>query len=232
MSVKNYASYDWEHPLNRSGINKRSRCVKTDNDRFNRQAIHRKQETPPGDSPAKPSKQELLAELESIRSSLIETATLAKQTQNFTPGGTKLAAPTQTSLNSASSEAEVLEHTMPVKPEDESQAHVLPGQQSLFDMVTEEDKNPSLSAPLEAQTAKPENPFLPQHVKERLAKEKEYYQRELESVTKLSFGMKHSLSPQQCEAVVDALVARYLPKIEEDLRNELHKLLEKEHEPS
>lgn len=188
----------------------------------------------------KPTRKELLEELESIRASLIEIDELSEP---LDPNNTKTITP-----------EEDTESTMPLNPSDEN-AKALPGQQSLFDSIDSidsadciEQETPAATAAgdetvatdlLTAVPAKPksqaeevENPFLPKHVKERLAQEKQFYQRDLESVTKLSFAMKNSMSTAQCEAIVDALVAQYLPKIEEDLRTELLKMLEKEQEPS
>lgn len=186
----------------------------------------------------KPTRKELLDELESIRASLLEIDELSQ--------------PSDTNITQTITHEEDIESTMPLNPADEN-AKALPGQQSLFDSIdtvdSAEQETPATKAAgeetvatdlLTAVPAKPkvqsaeevENPFLPKHVKERLAQEKQFYQRDLESVTKLSFAMKSSMSTAQCEAIVDALVAQYLPKIEEDLRTELLKMLEKEQEPS
>lgn len=209
----------------------------------------------------KPSRKELLAELESIHASLIEiSATATEQARNPWPDPPDNDKPLPDHLTKSVEFERALrarpqapefkiqpeqnnptnfkaspqqEQNMSLKPAKEST--VLPGQQSLFDILPEETaprtSGTAKSLKKEVSPANVENPFLPSHVKERLAQEKQHYQQDLESVAKLSFGMSNSLSSAQCEELVDTLVAQYLPKIEQDLRNELKKLLEKNHEP-
>ena len=128
---------------------------------------------------------------------------------------------------------------------------VLPGQQSLFDtdMVGElEESEESLHstgvrkaiqdedlvhvAPVQdvLPQAEGENPFLPQHIRERLHQGKSSFMEEIAQVSESLNRFGHSrnrdklISPPPKNAtvsVIDELVAKYLPLIEADLRAKL-----------
>lgn len=172
----------------------------------------------------KPTKQDLLEELESIRQSLLDPAA------PLPPPKSRHLYRKQSAAHHADRQEQ---NTMSNKP--------LPGQQSLFDEAP--SRNSSAGAPrtsakpattnvatplsdnvnsmdnhdlFEAETT-PENPFLPQHIRDRLIKEKasfrEHHHQTMEQLS--------SDKTDADERLVDELVAKYLPKIEEELREKL-----------
>ncbi|MFT5085005.1 MAG: hypothetical protein ACI9Y1_003062 [Lentisphaeria bacterium] len=66
-----------------------------------------------------------------------------------------------------------------------------------------------------------ENPFLPHHIKERLAQEKLHYQKDLEEVTRINASKMQPKQNKEHDGVIDELVAMYLPRIEQELRRRL-----------
>lgn len=133
-------------------------------------------------------------------------------------------------------------HDGPAKPATQVKAQAaLPGQQSLFDdakiptaatpKIKPEKKSPAKPVPpppaKEAPTGntKTENPFLPAHIRERLNRNHEQsVLQELaqvgDALAKSDTALARGLSGEEC-ALIDALVARYLPEIERELRKQL-----------
>lgn len=126
----------------------------------------------------------------------------------------------------APSENEVVE---PAATKTDSGKYVASGaQQSLFDI---EEKPQKASRP----AAKGENPFLPQHIRERLTQNKNSILEELAHVGESlnrhdkssSMAKQEHSSDDPDDALIDELVAKYLPKIEFELRARLKEQLKK-----
>ena len=121
---------------------------------------------------------------------------------------------------------------------------ILPGQQGLFDETAKPKANTSQKSPSS------DNPFLPKHIRERLGssssyvEELEQQQRELEqqSLTMpLSTAVPSALDRDDHtkaksylqktianpDELIDSLVKQYLPIIEDELRQQLKKLVDK-----
>ncbi len=125
-------------------------------------------------------------------------------------------------------------------------APILEGQQSLFD---DDIHRTGVRQAINSEdyellpTARGENPFLPQHIRDRLSQGKNSFLEEIAMVsaslnrnTRLS---EHPLDPNRAEIsppksskpnldqqiLVDELVAHYLPQIEKDLRRKLLEIL-------
>ena len=94
----------------------------------------------------------------------------------------------------------------------------LPGQQSLF--TESAGQNPR------SDDGTAENPFLPQHIKERLEKEKSLYQKEIDAAANLPGINPFAAKPEEEEALIDELVKIYLPRIAEELRKRLKENLQ------
>ncbi len=220
----------------------------------------------PKDINKKPTRRELILELESIRSSLLEDNdgfshhALHKQPQKTVkkPNGSAKNAVSahdwslDKSENSRISnspkghdtgnselimdDAKTSSHRRRAKQKMETPPKPLPGQQSLFEDSTDNNAklsthslNQSSESPIsslnQANTdflqsssdKRAENPFLPEHIRERLNREKKGL-RELQSPTK---NQEESLH----EALIDSLVSKYLPAIEKDLREQLSEML-------
>ncbi|VUD69001.1 hypothetical protein TDB9533_04364 [Thalassocella blandensis] len=187
-----------------------------------------------------PNRKALLAELESIHAALLECETTVKSSLADESEEQHSSEDASAEAYASSNQNDITQNTITERPDHEQNMpakpakvpNALPGQQCLFDIIPEEPALPAKSKKTEADSVKKaENPFLPNHVKDKLAQEKQHYQHELESVAKLSFGMSNGLSKAQSDALIETLVARYLPQIEQELRSELQKLLEKDHEP-
>ncbi len=193
----------------------------------------------------KPSREELLNELESIRSSLLSSDSESDTIDhNENEPRTESSAAESTSPSPELAETqrmpiitpEKLNDTNPFSPNNEkaSDMTVLPGQQSLFD----EEKKEKQAAETEATTTEEteasheptterENPFLPKHIKQRLEMERSLYEREISEHTPLPKKAMPSPSTEQSpqEVLIDELVQRYLPKIEQELRERLREQL-------
>lgn len=210
--------------------------------------------------PRKPSRAELLKELESIRTSLMEeslgtdsdelisedltrknsleeTSPMPKpKTEQLDEHDYLLDIPepsSDTSRNNSESDILDPESSPPTNPKKDDNMTVLPGQQSLFEEpnssktkeqvqeFTEKAENPEI---LEEEE-KAENPFLPKHVKDRLEKERALYQKEIDEASKASGLTTKIPKSENQHAIVDELVAMYLPKIEQELRERLKRRL-------
>ena len=224
------------------------------------------------DNEHRPTRQDFLAELESIRDSLREgfdetsakkpsiagkplANNYTKQSASKKPAADKDKKPSskpnplRTSTQQHDQTSETATTIMTDKP--------LPGQRSLFDEYEEEiravhkylDDSDTKDSQYRAQSssnnidiAKDENPFLPQHIKDRLSKEREYFQQiqseAQESLTptkSASSSPSTPIAPHQTtpigelpishdeQKLIDEMVAKYLPIIENDLRERLLK---------
>lgn len=128
----------------------------------------------------------------------------------------------------------------------------LPGQQSLFtaqvtaqarpadnkdvSRLTEEEFKSTPASTAKAKAAATENPFLPQHIRERLSGNMELPRISEPSFLKEKAGNKPShktqpLSDAGTEQVIDSLVAEFMPKIEARLREQLRRKLKKTPNP-
>lgn len=219
----------------------------------------------------KPSKQELLSELESIRTSLLPegpkhvdnneepielteadmvlesdlSATLempiisAEAEENFEfalnipsgPEDAQIKGQEQDNIALDQTQQASTQPTESLMQNPEKPAHVLPGQQSLFD----EDKNQAAengsatekkvkATPVKPTASATENPFLPHHIKQKLEKEKSLYQQQInEAVPIQNLASSKSVEPTKNdhETLIDELVDEYLPKIEQELRRRI-----------
>ena len=107
----------------------------------------------------------------------------------------------------------------------------LPGQQNLFNESGSEPSSEPNSSSKESITQKPEpalpadeNPFLPKHIRDRLQGNKPHLG--MQSFIPPELSAKTSKQQMQTRALVDELVTEYLPKIEAELRQRLHKLIQ------
>jgi len=202
----------------------------------------------------KPSPEELLHELESIRDSLIQEDD-GHGSSNNDNANTDSSAVTQERpaitdddipddedydylLDIPDNTDENSGKTPTVNPaEKPSDAlDVLPGQQSLFS----ENESANLgqgsdtSALIDNEEtfgkATGENPFLPKHMKDRLEKEKSLYQREIDAATKIPGLNPYVGKPDAEQALINELVKLYLPQIEEELRRRLHESIKQQKE--
>lgn len=218
------------------------------------------------DDSNKPTRDELLQELESIRETLLPAGLQAESTQASASSETDknsqfpgdvtrprdavsdtTNAPTSETLDNAISEVEALtDQIIPSNNNKDHPMNVLPGQQSLFDEEKKAAAAANASAedapsaePASSEEAHPaaasapkENPFLPRHIKQKLEKEKSLYQQQVEEGVTLSKATKSqpatnaSSSITEDEALIDELVAEYLPKIEETLKQRLREKLQ------
>lgn len=185
----------------------------------------------------KATRQELLEELESIRAylggddastSLDTDAPVITEQRSSTTENNAYQANKIISDSNSNSEADIT--TAPQQPSNAMKP--LPGQQSLFE------------APLEKQTSEPEaaiknpvseNPFLPKHIREKLDREKSRYQQNQDlqknyqqNKAPVSHRSTDAHTSTADEALIDELVAMYLPKIEEDLRQKLRDKLKRD----
>ena len=195
----------------------------------------------PKEPKKKPSRKELIRELESIRSSLLDDIrsdpTTNSATRNNVPnvksnsnsGNTEALTRTQ----QATTPSQLLKNQeQEVKrPSLENNPPPLPGQQSLFgetedaksanSLVSEtESRDLPYARKRDAKEKKIENPFLPNHIRERLNREK----KGLQELQALELDQAPLRSPDE---LVDQLVAKYLPVIEHDLRKKLTEMLNK-----
>ncbi len=218
----------------------------------------------------KPSREDLLHELESIRKSLLEdslelvdeanetgevgdhtspkTSSNKKHTENVSQTSSPKAEQKADAIDESDylldipepetpeSEAEIVTTAQQQKSIQSENMTVLPGQQSLFEDATTSDTPTSTHETIqvlkkdiekaEAHTEqKVENPFLPKHVKDKLERERTLYQKEIDEATKVS-GLTQNMDKLiDDKTLVDELVALYLPKIEQDLRERLKQRL-------
>jgi len=201
----------------------------------------------------KPSKEELLEELESIRASLLPegedksakftsdnspevplSATQKRraieqgQIQQHLQGKVSTATLPQSSTPDADPAVNLSNNGNPAamtKSQSPESTTLSANQQSLFD-DSEVPAEQSEDNP--AALTKSENPFLPKHMKERLEKEKSLYQQEIDAASPIASvkTANTSLNEEQYKHIVDELVAQYLPQIEQDLRRKLHLQIE------
>lgn len=190
------------------------------------------------------TKMNLVADLESIKASLT-TEEEALDLQNIPTLQDAIIEdkPPPLITRKKSSERFFLEECSPEEP---SQKPSLPGQQSLFDHENDpgkpiEEPNPQPSQRIPK--AKGENPFLPQHIRERLkSNNPELIQAIAKTADSLlprqndsSLAAKSSQNSdsivekeQLNHTLVDKLVKEYLPKIEAELRQRLQASLNSE----
>jgi len=120
----------------------------------------------------------------------------------------------------------------------------LPGQQSLFsegrsepnsDSHPEPNSNKPSGEPNTAKNETPlpadENPFLPKHIRDRLQGNKPHLGMQNFKPSELAkepseLAKEPSVQQAQTRALVDELVTEYLPKMETELRQRLHKLIQ------
>lgn len=107
--------------------------------------------------------------------------------------------------------------------------NVLPGQQPLFEKRLSSETEP---APATRPTAHGENPFLPKHIRDRLDERRRALADDIAQATdsyRRSMAGRDSPSaasePDE-QAIVDDLIAQYLPRIEAELRFRLARKLE------
>jgi len=117
----------------------------------------------------------------------------------------------------------------------------LPGQQSLFsEGRSESNSEPNSASPSVANSNKgsdepdtvkseallptDENPFLPKHIRDRLQGNKPHLG--MQNFKPSELANDPSEQQAQTRALVDELVTEYLPKMEAELRQRLHKLIQ------
>lgn len=103
----------------------------------------------------------------------------------------------------------------------------LPGQQSLFNEPSSEStlaNKESIAQKPEPALPTDENPFLPKHIRDRLQGNKPHLGMQGFKPSELTSNT--SKQQVQARALVDELVTEYLPKMEAELRQRLHKLIQ------
>lgn len=198
--------------------------------------------------PFKPTRKDLLQELESIYRSLVAdgeelVASGALPSLVTETDGTEATAYAVPANNKIANNKISDDKTSNNKISHNKKADALhagpAGQQSLF--VSDQLRTPSLG--ISSVTAvEPEentvdeskdetvtvleNPFLPRHVRERLEQERSLYEREIEAASRMQTKYRKSETPyHKYQGLVDDVVAQFMPRIEADLRLRLQKLL-------
>jgi len=164
----------------------------------------------------KPTRESLLHDLEDIKSSLLEDGDFSAEGE----------APVVSEASRSDFPPDAKDDFELIDEEARPAKHVLPGQQSLFDEQAAENHLEHS----EAHTEKGENPFLPQHIRERLSKNKASMMEDLAHVGETLSRHKKDKQEAATEAqhqLIDELVAKYLPEIEKELRERLHQSLQK-----
>lgn len=218
------------------------------------------------DTPDKtlPTKEDLLKELETIKSSLQyndqdysdqESIDQEGIDQEYIDQQTPAPRPSEPDARPETGNGVSQPPPTPETPHDEDDIELvdeedlintpaLPGQQSLFDEPDHHPKSAGDNGKATTRpTAKGENPFLPSHIRARLQQNKTSLLAELaqvgatlsrpeagEAVAKPAEKADPDNSGSQpdakaCEAIVDELVAHYLPEIELALRQRLTELV-------
>ncbi len=195
----------------------------------------------------KPSREEMLTELESIRSSLLcGDEDGIREDDNDDIDSSDSAVPPASDLAETQrmpiiTPEQLDEESTPSANNEKAPAMtVLPGQQSLFDEEKKEKQAAEAEAAAAAKeteasqekTTERENPFLPKAIKQRLEMERSLYEREISEHTPLSKVATPAPDKTPQDALIDELVKRYLPKIEQELRERLREQLEDESEDS
>ncbi len=99
---------------------------------------------------------------------------------------------------------------------------VLPGQRSLFESPSQE----SAGKPVITRKASGENPFLPQHIRERLHINRSLVDELKSGTTPEASASSDVISAVRLQQLVDQVIATHLPRIEADLRERLYRELQ------